>query len=131
MSLTINIIKIRKNGVVRPNQGTITGGVWTIADGLTDWEKNVPASRKLVVMDSVKEGVSEATATTQYGRWCKFNGFRPIREKRKKSTVLKTIGVDKTKWNVFTSLCKSAGIRHTDLLRSLIDSVNSGSIKIN
>jgi hypothetical protein len=66
--------KVEQNGVSRPKEGSETGKVWTIADNLTATAGKT-ASRADVVAAATKDGINEATAATQYGRWRKFNGI--------------------------------------------------------
>lgn len=76
--------KIEKNGVVRPTAGSLTEKPWLVADNLLATNGKAP-SRKEVIEASVAEGVNEATASTQYGRWRVFNGVKsaPIEKKVK------------------------------------------------
>lgn len=78
------VSKIEKNGVVRPSAGSLTEKPWVVADNLMATNGKAP-SRKEVIEASVAEGVNEATASTQYGRWRVFNGVKaaPIEKKFK------------------------------------------------
>jgi hypothetical protein len=62
------------NGVTRPKDGTSTGRVWQIADGLSA-AAGKPATRGDVMVAAKAEGLNEATIATQYGRWRKFHGL--------------------------------------------------------
>lgn len=64
-----------QNGVTRPKSGTKTGRIWEISDALSA-EKKAPIERKFVMEQATKEGINEATAATQYGRWRKFHGLK-------------------------------------------------------
>lgn len=66
--------KDTKNGVTRPAANTKTGLVWVIADRLSA-AAGAPAERKAVMDQCKEEGVNEATAATQYGRWRKYYGL--------------------------------------------------------
>lgn len=66
--------KDTKNGVTRPKAGTKTGRVWEIADAQSE-NKGAPALRKDVLEECVSEGINQATAATQYGRWRKYYGL--------------------------------------------------------
>lgn len=67
--------KDTKNDVTRPAVNTKTGLVWVIADRLSAAAK-APAERKAVMEQCKEEGVNEATAATQYGRWRKYYGLK-------------------------------------------------------
>lgn len=64
----------KENGVTRPSAGTTTGRVWEIADNLSNITGE-PAVRKDVLEKTRAEGIKDATASTQYGRWRKFHGL--------------------------------------------------------
>ena len=66
--------KIEQNGVTRPKAGTKTARVWEITDTLSI-QGEAPAARKDVLEAAGKEGINQATAATQYGRWRKFYGL--------------------------------------------------------
>lgn len=66
--------KIEQNGVTRPKAGTKTARVWEITDTLSA-QGGAPAARKDVLEAAGKEGINQATAATQYGRWRKFFGL--------------------------------------------------------
>ena len=66
--------KIEQNGVSRPKAGTKTARVWEITDALSA-QGGAPAARKDVLEAAGKEGINQATAATQYGRWRKFFGL--------------------------------------------------------
>lgn len=63
------VIKDTKNGVTRPRVNSKTGVVWLIAD------RNPSATREAVLKEATDKGVNIATASTQYGRWRKYNGL--------------------------------------------------------
>lgn len=65
------------NGVTRPKPGTKTGRIWEIADQLSA-AKKAPIERKFVMEQAEKEGINEATAATQYGRWTKFYDIKKV-----------------------------------------------------
>jgi hypothetical protein len=66
--------KVIQNDVTRPKAGTQTGDVWAIADELSA-AAGAPATRKSVLEATKAKGINDATAATQYGRWCKFHGL--------------------------------------------------------
>jgi len=72
-------VVVEQNGVVRPNEGTATGNVWAIADRLSA-AKGAPAERGEVVTTCIAEGINEATAATQFGRWRKFYGIVTVKK---------------------------------------------------
>lgn len=57
-----------KNGITRPKEGSTTRKVWDIADRLG-------ADRAAVLKEAAKRNINPATATTQYGKWRKYNGM--------------------------------------------------------
>ena len=131
MILSIKHTNIKKNGVVRPKDGTITGDIWLIADNLTDREENGSLLKDVFVSACVKKGFFEPTVIAQYVRWCKFNALTPISVKKyKRRTINKTVGVRQEKWEMFSKICATNGVRWSDVFRSLIDNVNSGKIEI-
>ena len=67
--------KITQNNVSRPGVGTTTGRIWEIADTVSAQLK-APAPRADVMKQAEAEGINKATAATQYGKWCKFNGLK-------------------------------------------------------
>lgn len=71
---TTVVSQLHQNGITRPKSGTKTGLVWEIADKISA-ELQKPAPRKSVLEAAQKEDINVATATTQYGRWRKFNGL--------------------------------------------------------
>lgn len=84
--------KVEQNGITRPKAGTQTARIWEIADALSA-ASGKPAPRADVLKSAVTEGLNEATAATQYGRWCKFYGVKaepkPKVEKVKKEKKAK------------------------------------------
>jgi hypothetical protein len=67
-----------QNGVTRPKDGTKTGKVWAIADGLMTHDEEgyeVKPARKDVIEAAVADGINSATAATQYANWCTYHGF--------------------------------------------------------
>lgn len=56
-----------KNGITRPKADTTTGKVWDIADRLKE--------RAPVLTECAKRKINAATATTQFGKWRKYNGL--------------------------------------------------------
>ena len=73
------VAKIEQNGVTRPTAGTATGDVWAVADTISA-NKKAPAERAEVVAQCISQGINEATAATQYGRWRKFNGVVTVKK---------------------------------------------------
>jgi len=67
--------KIEQNGITRPGPGTSTGKVWDIADKISAKLK-APAPRADVLKEAEASGINAATASTQYGKWRKFNGLK-------------------------------------------------------
>lgn len=71
--------KVEQNGVSRPAAGTKTGRVWEIAE--TESHKlGKTVGRGVVLKIAAEEGINEATAATQYGKWCKFFGVKAVTE---------------------------------------------------
>ena len=62
------------NGVTRPGDGTTTRKVWEISDEQTK-ATGAPAKRADVVAICAAQGINASTATTQYGKWSKYNGY--------------------------------------------------------
>lgn len=84
-------VKDEKNGVTRPGADSSTGKVWAIADAESA-KAGKPAERKPVLEAAKAAGINEATAATQYGRWCKYHGIvktpaepKPKKEKKAKA----------------------------------------------
>lgn len=81
---------LKKNGIKRPDSGTLTGSLWDIADRISAEQKR-PALRKEVVDAYVAEvvGANDATANTQYARWVAYHGcaeqVRAIRGEQRKA----------------------------------------------
>lgn len=84
-----------KNGILRPAPGGITRISWDVADALTEAKTVkaretdpahdvVPANRQEVIDAAAAVGIKAATSTTQYGRWCRYNGYvgegAPVRQ---------------------------------------------------
>lgn len=65
--------KDSQNGVTRPKDGTATGAVWKICDQISSRKKR-PAERAEVIEKAEADGINKATASTQYGRWCRYHG---------------------------------------------------------
>lgn len=89
----------KKNGVKRPDAGTITGKLWDIADRISA-ELKRPAPRKAVVEAYMKEvpNANEATANTQYARWVTYHGASDaLRKLRQDETAAATAAKDKAK----------------------------------
>ena len=86
--------KVEQNGVTRPKAGTQTARIWEISDALSQ-AAGKPANRGDVLKAATTEGLNEATAATQYGRWCKFFGVKaepkPKVEKPKKEKAPKAV----------------------------------------
>lgn len=71
----------KANGVTRPKANTLCGRIWDMADKLSA-TINAPADRASILEQAKIEGINEATAATQYGKWCKFYGVtKPKAEK--------------------------------------------------
>lgn len=68
------VSKIIQNGIPKPSDGTTSGRVWAISESISE-KLNAPAPRKDVIAVTTEEGINEATAATQYGRWRKFHGL--------------------------------------------------------
>lgn len=64
------------NGVTRPKDGTQTGRIWAISDEFSRSHPGKPAERKEVLEKAASEGLNDATAATQYGRWRKYHGLK-------------------------------------------------------
>jgi len=78
---TVEPVKVEQekaNGVTRPKAGSKTGRVWEIAEQLGE-----EVTRKGVVDTCVAEGINPSTASTQYGKWRKFNGMTAEKAKAK------------------------------------------------
>ena len=75
------IDKITKNDVTRPKEGSKTGRVWALADKISA-EKQAPADRGTVIDQATAQGINEATASTQFGRWTKFHGIVALRKEK-------------------------------------------------
>lgn len=75
------IAKITQNDVTRPKEGSKTGSVWALADKISA-EKQAPADRGTVIAQATAQGINEATASTQYGRWTKFHGIVAVRKEK-------------------------------------------------
>ena len=58
----------------KPGSGTKTRRVWDIADEITARNRR-SALRQEVISAAQKEGLNPNTASTQYGRWARFNGL--------------------------------------------------------
>lgn len=75
---------LKQNGATRPRPGSKTVRPWEIADELSR-ATGKPAVRKDVIEKATAEGISPATAATQYGRWRRYNGLE--REKKVEAPV--------------------------------------------
>lgn len=64
---------IQQNGVTQPSAGTASAAIWGFADTQSA-AAGAPAKRGEVLAACKAVGINEATAATQFGRWCKFNG---------------------------------------------------------
>ena len=67
--------RVVQNSIGQPSKGTTSARIWEIADYYTT-ETGSPAVRGDVVGACVAEGLNSSTASTQYGRWRKFNGLK-------------------------------------------------------
>lgn len=78
--------KVEQNGVTRPSADTKTGRVWELADSMSA-AKGEPVDRAALLEATTAAGINAATASTQFGRWCKFYGMtkakapKPAKEK--------------------------------------------------
>lgn len=75
------VAKITQNDVTRPKDGSKTGNVWAIADKISA-DKQAPADRGAVIAEAKAQGINEATASTQFGRWTKFHGIVAVRKEK-------------------------------------------------
>lgn len=89
-------IKIEQNGINRPSPDTTTGKVWEIADKISTKLK-APAPRGDVLKEAEALGINAATASTQYGKWRKFNGLKAEPKAPKEKAAAKPKAVAKTK----------------------------------
>lgn len=64
---------VQQNGVTQPSAGTSSAAIWGFADAQSA-AAGAPAKRGEVLAACKAAGINEATAATQFGRWCKFNG---------------------------------------------------------
>lgn len=64
----------KKNGIKRPDEGSVTGTLWDIADRQSA-ALNAPAPRAAVVKEymEVLPGANQSTANTQYARWVQYH----------------------------------------------------------
>jgi flagellar biosynthesis GTPase FlhF len=89
----------KKNGVKRPDAGSVTGKLWVIADRISG-QLGRPAPRKDVVTAYMTEvpNANEATANTQYARWVTYHGASDIlRKARQDETAARSAAKDKEK----------------------------------
>lgn len=68
------VAKDERNGVVKPSAGTSTRYVWDVADYITTQKGGIVATRAEVVTACAAQGQNASTATTQYGKWARYNG---------------------------------------------------------
>lgn len=90
-AVTARVPNETKNDEVRPRAGGKTARVWEIADSLSKKLRR-PATRAEVLEVAVeKEGASLGMASTQFGRWRRFNGLfgRATAEGTKKAAAKK------------------------------------------
>lgn len=90
---------IKQNGIKRPDEGTVTGKLWDIADEESK-KLGRPAPRKVVVDRYMSEqpNANNATANTQYARWVTFNNASEILKKaRQEEKASKTAEADQAK----------------------------------
>ena len=64
----------KKNGVVRPSEGTKTGRIWSICEEIGN-KTNAAPKRGAVIEQAVAENLGAGTASTQFGRFCKYWGI--------------------------------------------------------
>jgi len=69
----------KHNGVSRPSAGTATGNVWAIAEAIQKRGKGKSPARADVLAACEADGINPATAATQFGKWCRFNGLTQAR----------------------------------------------------
>lgn len=89
----------KKNGVKRPDSGSVTGKLWDIADRIST-ELKRPAPRKDVVTAYMKEvpNANEATANTQYARWVTYHGASDVlRKMRQDETAARSAEKEQAK----------------------------------
>lgn len=65
----------KKNGVVKPSPETSTGKIWKICQELGDATGAIP-KRADVIEKALLLGLNSGTASTQFGRFCKYWGIK-------------------------------------------------------
>lgn len=63
-----------QNGISRPAPNTACGKIWNICDTIST-NTGKPAERAAVLEVARKEGLNDATITTQHGRWREYHGL--------------------------------------------------------
>lgn len=63
-----------QNGIPRPAPNTACGKIWNICDTIST-NTGKPAERAAVLEIARKEGLNDATITTQHGRWREYHGL--------------------------------------------------------
>jgi len=93
----------KQNGIKRPDDGTVTGKLWDIADRISE-AKGAPALRKEVTDAYMAEvpAANIATANTQYARWVTYFGVGDLIKTQRKAeneaaAAAKTAEKDKAK----------------------------------
>lgn len=77
----------KKNGVIKPGPETSTGKIWAICKELGDATGEIP-KRAAVIEKAMLLGLNAGTASTQFGRFCKYWGIsnpRPTAFKKKEA----------------------------------------------
>jgi hypothetical protein len=70
-----------RNGVKAPRLNCLSSRIWIISDQMSAGD--IIAPRRYVIRQFIAEGGKKATASTQYGRWRKFNGLKQDRKPQK------------------------------------------------
>lgn len=66
--------RIEQNGIVRPSNGTITGGVWDKCDALSR-ELGRPPYRSEIAAWGEAENLNKSMVSSNYSNWRKFYGL--------------------------------------------------------
>lgn len=66
-----------KNTPIRRAAGGVTAAVWQIADQCSQQyaDVSIPELRKIIIDKCVENGINFSTASTQYARWKKSQGY--------------------------------------------------------
>lgn len=68
--------RVEKNGITRPASGTVTGGIWDVADKISMSHNGHPATIAEVRAHADLLQVNDHTIKTQYSRWRQFHGIK-------------------------------------------------------